>query len=277
MNYTKIVFIALALCLCLVLPVSAEHVWNNDNFVDADELAGYTIVHDPVTGVDSKYVATSPFDAVQPVDTMTGTIHVNVRSGYNTLTQEIGIRNDAIQDAPNASFAFYPILPDGTAELQVVPGQFTLYIPNSNGGQDEFAPATVAAGKITYVAMLGHAGSGYSEIESTPEQPQCVQKIKDVTCKVDSLIRWDNWRQFLHIDSDYDNLHYNALFGDPDVGTLKELRVVYKYEKWGWSRVLVIKSAQYGTFCGETKVPKGYTLKSVAEDVDMDIHYSTST
>jgi hypothetical protein len=148
-------FIALALCMVLaVAPVTA--VWENGNWVESSEAN-----RDAVTGVDSKYKATELYTQPQKEALLTGTIKVIVRSGYNTLTPEIGIRNDANPDGVNGTFKFYPIQPDGIAEIEVIPGKFTLYIPNSNGGQDEFAyDVTVAGGKVTPVAMLGHAVSG---------------------------------------------------------------------------------------------------------------------
>jgi len=158
MNYKSLMIIALALCLCLVLPVAA--IWNNGNWIDEHANDGYNVIHDPVSGVDSKYKATPMFTEPQQNALLVGTIKVIVRSGYNTLTPEVGVRNDANPDGANGTFKFYPISPDGITEIEVIPGQFTLYIPNSNGGQDEFAHVTVAGGKITYVAMLGHAVSG---------------------------------------------------------------------------------------------------------------------
>ena len=173
MMNAKTILIALAIVLVLgVSPVAA--VWENGNWIDEHANDGYNVIHDPVTGVDSKYKATPVFTEPQQNALLVGTIKVIVRSGYNTLTPEVGVRNDANPDGANGTFKFYPIQPDGIAEIEVIPGEFTLYIPNSNGWQDEFAHATVAGGKVTPVAMLGHAVSGSpAKVVAPAPSPDC--------------------------------------------------------------------------------------------------------
>lgn len=166
-----LILIALALCLCVaVAPVSAY--WMNGNWIVEGGYIDYsqnTVVHDPATGVDSKYVATSAFDVIQPIDKMTGTLQGSIRCGYNTLTPVVGIRNDANPDGVNGTFTYFPILPNGkfgdvngNEGIQLVPGSYTLYLKDGNGGQPEISHATIVANTISNpeIDLLGHAVSG---------------------------------------------------------------------------------------------------------------------
>ena len=71
----------------------------------------------------------------------------------------IGIRNVISSD--ESPFKFFPVLPDGTFEEDLIPGNFTLYIPDGNGGQPEYSSVMVVAGKISYPSkeLLGHAAT----------------------------------------------------------------------------------------------------------------------
>lgn len=161
MNNTKLVLIALALCLCFVLPASA--VWSNGNWVPEDALNGYTVDYNPQSGVTSKL---KPIDIAAELkespQSYVGVLKFNLRCGYSTLTREVGIRNDAV---PNGAFTFYPIQPDGSFETELVPGNFTVFLPDSNGGQPQTSRVTIVAGQVSYPfnEMLGHAVSGYTE------------------------------------------------------------------------------------------------------------------
>jgi hypothetical protein len=107
----------------------------------------------------NKYVERNSFDSQQPIDKMTGILKGSVRCGLNTFTNEVGVRNDAIPDAANQSFEFYPINPDGTFEITLIPGSFTLYLKDGNGGQPEYSHATIIANSISNPEheLLGHA------------------------------------------------------------------------------------------------------------------------
>ena len=161
MNHTKLVLVALALCLCLVLPVAA--VWSNGNWVPEDALNGYTVDYNPQSGVTSKL---KPIDIgaelKESPQSYFGVLKFNLRCGYSTLTREVGIRNDAVTDG---EFTFYPIHPDGSFETELVPGNFTILLKDSNGGQPQTSHATIVAGQVSYPfnEMLGHAVSGYTE------------------------------------------------------------------------------------------------------------------
>jgi hypothetical protein len=99
MNYKSLILIALALCLCVVAaPVAA--MWNNGNWVSDDKNAGCdSVVYDHQTGTTSCYKAQSAETEFRnSPDSMQGVLKGSVRCGYNTLTQEIGIRNDANPD-----------------------------------------------------------------------------------------------------------------------------------------------------------------------------------
>ena len=173
MNYKSLILIALALCLCIAVPVSA--MWNNGNWIAENATDGYRVVTDAKTGVDSKYkdVPALP-EGRSPGDAMQGTLMGNVRCGYNTLTREVGVRNDANPDGKNGSFNFYPINPDGRFEITLIPGSFTLMLKDGNGGQPEHSHAKIVAGGISYpeVDLLGHAISS-----SAVEKPVCLREI----------------------------------------------------------------------------------------------------
>ena len=161
MNHTKLVLVALALCLCFVLPVAA--VWSNGNWVPEDALNGYTVDYNPQSGVTSKL---KPIDIgaelKESPQSYFGVLKFNLRCGYSTLTREVGIRNDAVT---GGEFTFFPIQPDGSFETELVPGNFTILLKDSNGGQPQTSHATIVAGQVSYPfnEMLGHAVSGYTE------------------------------------------------------------------------------------------------------------------
>jgi hypothetical protein len=258
-------------------------MWNNGNWVSEEKNAKCDQVKfDPKTGVTSCYKDNNPVNEIKASNEGNGGIAVgSIRAGYSTLSNTIYVRN--VLQPENTTPMVIAVKADATFRIPkedegvLAPGEYEATLDNFNL-PDETVRFTIAANQQgpTYIAFIGQAVSSEpAEVFPLPTQTQCVQKVVDVKCKVDSLIKWYDWKQYIHIDADYEHLHYNALFGDPDVGTIKELRIVYKYEKVMGMRFLSINSAKYGTFCGETKVPKGYALKTVAEDVDMDIHYST--
>lgn len=185
----------------------------------------------------------------------------------------------------NGNWMLVEVLPDGASEkVLLASGQdYQACLRNGNGNQVECQNFIVGGADTTRVVFLG-AAVGTEGKKVTTADDTCVDKTNDVTGIVRGLTGWEyvgSWMhkhwQYLEIESDYPHQHYNALFGDPDYGTLKELRVVYKYESTHHNaKSLKIRSAEYGTFCGDTEVPAGYSIKSVMEDEDMDIHYHPS-
>lgn len=178
MNYKPFVLIALALCLCVSFPASA--MWDNGNWVPDDANVGYQVVHNPVSGVDSKYKAIpQTIEDRSPGESMQGILRGSIRCGYNTLTREVGIRNDANPDGVNGTFTFFPILPngmfgdlDGNQDITLIPGNFTLFLKDGNGGQPEYSHARITANEISYpeVELKGHAISS-SVIEIPVVEP----------------------------------------------------------------------------------------------------------
>ena len=108
-----------------------------------------------------------PYDGVAEFNALPqnlyGTLQVHLRSSDNFLTPEIGIRN---QIEPNGTFRFFPILPDGTFEMQLIPGRYDLFLQDGNGGQPEHSTALVVAGMTSYPEreLLGHAYAGSPEV-----------------------------------------------------------------------------------------------------------------
>ena len=162
---TKLILIALALLLVLgVAPVAA--MWENSNWIPEDAHVGYTVVYNAASDVTSKYKETSPFDGVQEVDKAAGTLQCHVKSGFNTLTSQYGVRN--VLDGANGTFTMYPILPDGWCkEEQFAPGRFELCLFNDkdeqdgNGGQPECAYFNIVAGRPSQPEreLIGHTVS----------------------------------------------------------------------------------------------------------------------
>ena len=61
----------------------------------------------------------------------------------------------------------------------------------------------------------------------TPEVPAVTGSTEDHYTDVTAIVQGLVTNNELHITADYPNLHYNALFGDPCVGTAKTLKVEY--------------------------------------------------
>jgi hypothetical protein len=140
MNY-KTLFTILLICVCLTSPAMA---------------AGQFF--------ESKIVPTEPYTSVGY-----GTLYGSIRCGYNTLTKEVGIKNNLDL---NGSYKFFPIRPDGTFEEILIPGTFALYLPDGNGGQPEYSSVTIRANERSYPEreLLGHGITQDGREESiTPE------------------------------------------------------------------------------------------------------------
>jgi len=166
---TKLILIALALLLVLgVAPVAA--LWMNGNWVPDNALDGYTVVYNAGSGVTSKYKDIDPVKELANSPAMSvGVLQGNIRCGYNTLTYEVGVRNDL--EGENGTFTFFPIQPDGTFEIELIPGSFTLYLPDGNGGQPDYSHATIVAGKFSQPEkeLIGHCVSQPSALLTVSE------------------------------------------------------------------------------------------------------------
>jgi len=112
-----------------------------------------------------------PYDGVAEFNALPqnlyGTLQVHLRSSDNFLTPEIGIKN---QGEPNNTYKFFPILSDGTFEMQLIPGRYDLFLKDGNGGQPEHSTALITAGLTSYPEkeLLGHAYAGSPEEEIAP-------------------------------------------------------------------------------------------------------------
>lgn len=212
MNYTPLI-ITLALCLCIVPAIATSSDYTS-------KYANPSLVTPETTGI------------------LTG----HIRCGYNVFTTEIGIRNDILGD--KGEFTFYPINADGKFWQTLIPGNFTLYLKDGNGGQPEYSHAVVAAGRISNpeIDILGHAISPSSKpieqpvIKSIticsavyiPNEFKCTIKDgkscypiywiqTDVKSKVQALV---NTMPSFAVSND-------VLGGDPAYGWQKRLDVIY--------------------------------------------------
>jgi hypothetical protein len=82
-----------------------------------------------------------------------GTVKIMLRCGYNTLSKSVEISNDIRPDLNHT----FDINPDGYVEIDLIPGNFTAYLRDGNGGQPETQHFTIAPQKLSYVTFLGHA------------------------------------------------------------------------------------------------------------------------
>ena len=251
-SYKSIAIIALVLMLAAIPLASAE--WMNDAWypsdVYANMISGDTVVHDPVTGVDSKYNPNvgSKYDIQQDPNTYSGSAEVRIRSEMATLNPTMMLVNDAMPDVNKT----IEVNPNAITDITGLPaGNFTLTLDNYNV-PDEVAHFKIATGQQepTYVVFIGQAASQPREEVSAPVSTckdldildafyggnfaegqvwNIVHRITDhtkyvtATSTVQGLVSND----FLHISADYGSQHYNALFGDPNVGTVKGLYVLY--------------------------------------------------
>lgn len=103
---------------------------------------------------ESKYADTNPItDLVNSTDLKVGTVIINLRCAGNTLSPTVEIWNDL---APEDKI-IRDIMPNGELEEQLIPGNFTAYLPDGNGGQPEIAHFNIVAQKIARVTFTGHA------------------------------------------------------------------------------------------------------------------------
>ena len=236
MKSTNFMFICMLLVMAALVcvPVSA-HVYVPD----------YT----------SKYV--NPSDSVIPAGT--GTVYVNTRSVNNLFDGSIIIyrvnptypyTNEHTIDAATAkklivnpndnetmSFSI-----DGHQDYSLAAGQFVVELSNGDRGTPEYAYVNVVPGNTYHITFLGHASSivGISSVTKSVNIIHAYygaffvtsatygvegKNTIDVTNEVESaLTQSDGGYSIL---ADYQNQHYNDLFGDPDYGIVKTLTVNY--------------------------------------------------
>lgn len=93
----------------------------------------------------------SKYAAIPPTETpLKGTLKGNLRAGF-ALDQTLVIYGPETVKVIAGD--------DGTFEVDLLPGQYTIVVANGNGGQPEFSSATIVAGQLSYPEreILGHA------------------------------------------------------------------------------------------------------------------------
>ena len=193
MKTTSILILALALCLCFVLPVSAVGTY-----------------------YESKYVERNAFDTQQPIDKVTGTLKGSVRSGFNLFTNEIGVRNDANPDGVKGTFEFYPINPDGTFEIVLIPGSFALMVKDGNGGQPEYSHATIIANTVSNPEreILGHAVSTGDDVcKPVYNIEKATYGASELRCHMDTVTDVEAYNEYRTVDHEHYYIYDRKDFG----------------------------------------------------------------
>jgi hypothetical protein len=178
-----IIFVALAVCLCMVAtPVAAS-----------------------VPMYESKYVAVNPANAAAP-STAGGWVVFNIRAGGSAQDLNIYVINDNQKNVTfdasfnpdksdiigqNKDFLLVKILPDGLSiQEQLATGSYTAYLRNGNGGQMEVQHFKIGGGAIETVTFLGHAVETLRYIEPLTASAQI--DYKDVCINGLKIVR-DEW------------------------------------------------------------------------------------
>jgi hypothetical protein len=164
MNSKHVILIALAVIAMMAIGVPlASAEWMNGVWypsdVYANMISGDTVVHNPVTGVDSKYDARvgSLYDLSQNPNTYSGRVIFIIRSGMATLNPTLTLVNDAM---PNVT-KNYDVPDNANLEIDGLPaGNFTATLDNYNV-PDETAHFVIATSQQdpTRVAFIGQAAS----------------------------------------------------------------------------------------------------------------------
>ena len=175
----------------------------------------------------------------------TGTLSITTVSHYNwpysqmTLTPIIApkaidvfdggrIQEDVAKAIDTGANLSIQMRPDGTWDARVTRGAYLLKLTDSDGGRTEYAYAVVSEGYRTDIRFQGRAVSEYTEpvvaqpyLTIASAQYGSGVTFTDVTAIVQGLVAGDS----LTISSAGAN--YNALFGDPTPGIVKQLDITY--------------------------------------------------
>lgn len=234
---------ALIIMLLAVQPACA--VWHNGNWMTDEEYARMVgdarVVHDGRTGVDSKYKDTNPANELKSsLPYLSCRLEGNVRSGYNSLTNEVLISNVL---APNVTRSI-PIYPDGTFSFDgLADGEYTLIITDGNGGQPEYSKVTCRAGAGVVrpeSELLGHAMSISSESVCqreilSAEYGGFTEKCEDVVVTPAipehfeyRYYSWDwSWREGVHKDYTSWSDTRRSCHDNEERRTISEIPAVY--------------------------------------------------
>lgn len=117
---------------------------------------------------ENKYADANPITALKnSTQLMTGTVIVTLRCAGNTLSPTVEIWNDLDPETK----LIRDIMPNGELEEPLIPGNFTAYLPDGNGGQPETAHFNIVAQKIARVTFIGHAISQEDASRVVAPQP----------------------------------------------------------------------------------------------------------
>jgi len=85
-----------------------------------------------------------------------GTVVGGNQAGSNFDVQGIGVTNDICPD--KTFYYIFPVTQHGEFRIDLIPGDFTLHLINSNGDVAETAHVKIAAGQTSYPdhPFLGH-------------------------------------------------------------------------------------------------------------------------
>jgi len=197
-NY-KMLFITIAICICMVVPVTAlseESTVNESLEVIADEQP-ITPVETPApeeTQIITEYIMPPPISDGEPIDDGCGELFIHVLVGHNIFSKEMIIQR--INDSNTRPFAngdkvmsdqfplFEKVGDNTTIELNAIgqydgrysPGTYGIILKDGMAGQPEYAIAQVTHKYSTIVNFMGH---GVTFVDKptpkpvTPSSPEC--------------------------------------------------------------------------------------------------------
>jgi len=163
MNYKIVTLIALALCLCVVLPVAAVNEYRDMNPAN-------DVINPDSYGYAQFYVKAGGSAQDLAVYVQNVKQNLSFDSRWNPDRTDI--------EGQNAGWKRYEILPDGHSERtdELAAGEtFEACIRNGNGNQPECQRFIVGGGDTTAVVFLGAA------VSCGDEQPVCQREIVSAT------------------------------------------------------------------------------------------------
>jgi hypothetical protein len=264
MNSKHVILIALVLMLACVPLASAE--WMNGVWYTSDQyqnlIAGDTVIHNPVTGVDSKYDnrVGSLYDIQQDPNTYSGMVEVRIRSGAATMNPTMTLVNLAL---PNVTKEI-DVNPNAVTDIpSLPPGNFTLTL-NNYDVPDETQAFTIAAGQQTptYVVFNGQSISQPAVIAPEICKPKIVIERAwygydhdgwtNVKSEVQSLVNGGTLSFVFDNRPDPGgiwNIGESRLLypvADPSYGHIKKIFIAYKIEGCGeCSHWMVVRGDEY--------------------------------
>lgn len=161
----KITVIGLLLIVSMVMTVPVNAQWSNGNYYTDEQFKQLTDGDRVVcTGIDgdrcSKYRDNNPADSADVwAGENTCNLRGQIRAGYTTLTPIVYMSNDA---NPNKTPLELEVMGNGQYEyFGLARGNYTLFVPDGNGGQPESTTVTCAGSGDVFPLeqIIGHAVS----------------------------------------------------------------------------------------------------------------------